>query len=181
MPTLVPATLPDLNRIIVGMPWTRYFVGACGFSSILTLATVSLPALSAARSSRKGAIILHGPHHSAQKSTRTGPSALSTSVSKLLSVTAVGFIASFLSLKFGCDIRCGKKAASRQVPCKPLGADRHQQRPLRPQEGAADVAARIDAGQRRAIDRQLAQVDRRHLGFVRRHLAQGLVIDDQHI
>jgi hypothetical protein len=34
----------------------------------------------------------HGPHHSAQKSTTTGPLARSTSASKLLSVTAIGFI-----------------------------------------------------------------------------------------
>jgi hypothetical protein len=33
-----------------------------------------------------GAIILQGPHHSAQKSTMTGLSALSTSLSKVASV-----------------------------------------------------------------------------------------------
>src|SRR5579875_358897 len=92
-PTLVAATFPLRNRIMVGIPRTPYFVGASGFSSILTLATVNCPALSAARSSRNGAIILHGPHHSAQKSTNTGPSARSTRVSKSLSVTVVGFIA----------------------------------------------------------------------------------------
>ena len=42
-----------------------------GFSSTLSLATVILPACSTAISSRMGAIILHGPHHSAQKSTTT--------------------------------------------------------------------------------------------------------------
>ena len=43
-----------------------------GLSSTLSLAIVTLSPCSPAISSRIGAIILHGPHHSAQKSTRTG-------------------------------------------------------------------------------------------------------------
>src|SRR6266849_6502239 len=76
----------------VGMPRTPYFIGVSGFSSILILATVTLPAILAAISSRAGAMLLQGPHHSAQKSTRTGPGARSTSASNELSVTFVGFI-----------------------------------------------------------------------------------------
>src|SRR5207302_1223860 len=91
-PILVAATWPPLNRIIVGMPRTPYLRGVCGFSSILTLATVTRPAISVASSSRNGAIILQGPHHSAQKSTSTGSLARSTTASKLLSLTGVGFI-----------------------------------------------------------------------------------------
>jgi hypothetical protein len=60
---------------------------------MLTLATVTRPAISVASSSRNGAIILQGPHHSAQKSTSTGSLARSTTASKLLSLTGVGFIA----------------------------------------------------------------------------------------
>src|SRR5260370_2048119 len=90
---LVAATWPHLNSIIVGRPRTPYLRGVCGFSSMLTLATVTFPAISAASSSRNGAIILQGPHHSAQKSTRTGSVERSTSSSKLPSLTAVGFIA----------------------------------------------------------------------------------------
>src|SRR5947207_2608312 len=75
------------------MPRTPYLRGVCGFSSILTLATVTRPAISVASSSRNGAIILQGPHHSAQKSTSTGSLARSTTASKLLSLTGVGFIA----------------------------------------------------------------------------------------
>src|SRR3954467_9376747 len=71
------------------MPPPPYLGGICGFSSILTLATVTLPAMSLASSSSAGAIILQGPHHSAQKSTSTGSFDFSTSVSKLASVTAV--------------------------------------------------------------------------------------------
>src|SRR5579883_37530 len=86
-PILVAATWPFLNRIKVGMPRTPYFMGVCGFSSMLILATVTLPAMSVANSSRKGPIILQGPHHSAQKSTSTGPGARRTSASNEVSVT----------------------------------------------------------------------------------------------
>src|SRR3954453_17319138 len=48
---------------------------------------VSLSACSAAISSSTGATILHGPHHSAQKSTSTGLSLPRTSLAKLASVT----------------------------------------------------------------------------------------------
>src|SRR5205809_7597474 len=60
-----------------------------GFSSILSLATVTLSPSSEEISSNAGAIIRHGPHHSAQKSTSTGPSAPNTSVAKLWSVTVL--------------------------------------------------------------------------------------------
>src|SRR5215212_8654416 len=54
---------------------------------MLSFAIVSLSACSASISSRTGAPILHGPHHSAQKSTSTGLSLPSTSLAKLVSVT----------------------------------------------------------------------------------------------
>src|SRR5215469_5239543 len=57
---------------MVGMPRTPYLVGTCGFSSMLSLAMVTLSPSSAESSSRAGAIMRQGPHHSAQKSTRTG-------------------------------------------------------------------------------------------------------------
>src|SRR5438067_2272668 len=49
----------------------------------------SLPSYSVASSSRMGAISLHGPHHSAQKSTRTGWSEALISSSNVASVRAV--------------------------------------------------------------------------------------------
>src|SRR5436305_2057250 len=63
------------------------------FSSTLTFATLTDSAFSRAISSRSGAIILHGPHHSAQKSTSTGCALLVTSLSKFASliVTATEF------------------------------------------------------------------------------------------
>src|SRR5687767_10219625 len=54
---------------------------------MLIFATVSLPPRSRAISSSAGAIILHGPHHSAQKSTSTGPAAFRTSASNEASLT----------------------------------------------------------------------------------------------
>ena len=73
------------------MPRTAKLLGVIGFSSMFTLATVSLPASSPAISSSAGPIALQGPHHSAQKSTSTGPVAFSTSVAKLSSVTGLVF------------------------------------------------------------------------------------------
>src|SRR4051812_36190488 len=56
---------------------------------MLSLAMVTLSPSSPAISSSAGAIIRHGPHHSAQKSTRTGPSEPRTSEAKLWSVTVL--------------------------------------------------------------------------------------------
>src|SRR4028118_2056761 len=54
---------------------------------MLSLAIVSFSRCSSAISSSTGATILHGPHHSAQKSTRTGLSLPSTLLAKVASVT----------------------------------------------------------------------------------------------
>src|SRR4051812_9075328 len=62
------------------------FGGVCGLDSMSILATRSLSLYSVAISSRIGAIILQGPHHSAQKSRRTGLSDLSTSWLNVASV-----------------------------------------------------------------------------------------------
>src|SRR3546814_5686317 len=93
----------------VGMPRTPYFCGVCGLSSMLILATVTRPPISAAISSKAGAIILQGPHHSAQKSTRTGPEAFKTSCSKVPSLVAL-----VLMETYPCDEmpRCRPAAGS---------------------------------------------------------------------
>src|SRR6478735_1232191 len=62
---------------------TLNFWAISGFSSTLSLATVRCSACSPAISPRIGAIILHGPHHSAQKSTTTGLSEDATVSSKV--------------------------------------------------------------------------------------------------
>src|SRR5436305_6501301 len=60
----------------------------CWFSSVFILTTFSSPSRSLAISSTTGATIRHGPHHGAQKSTRTGTSDSMTSAGKLLWVTS---------------------------------------------------------------------------------------------
>ena len=87
-PTFVAFNSPPLNKSIVGIPRIPYFVGVLGSLSMLCLAIVTLSFISFEISSRIGPICLHGPHHSAQKSTTVGSSDFITSYSKLLSVTS---------------------------------------------------------------------------------------------
>src|SRR5262249_55290933 len=68
-------------------------------SSVLTLTTLTLPAKSLATLSIVGVSIRHGPHHTAQKSTRTGLSDLVTSCSQFSPVTSITF-ALAMSLPF---------------------------------------------------------------------------------
>src|SRR5580698_3068673 len=75
---------------MVGMPRTPYLVGTCGFSSMFSLAMVTLSPSSADSSSSAGAIMRQGPHHSAQKSTRTGFLASRTSAWNEASDTLIG-------------------------------------------------------------------------------------------
>src|SRR6266545_1620086 len=88
-PTIVSASSPFLNSSSVGMPRIMKRPGTFGFSSTLSLATVARPSYSPASASTVGARRRHGPHHSAQKSTRTMPVLVSTS--KLLSVKVLIF------------------------------------------------------------------------------------------
>ena len=63
----------------------------CSFS-VFTFAKRALRTNSCAARSKFGAIILHGPHHGAQKSTIIGMSLLATTSSKLLSLSSIGFV-----------------------------------------------------------------------------------------
>src|SRR5579863_9642728 len=85
-PTWREASWPFLNSIKVGIDMMPYFAAVPGFSSTLSLTIFTLPLSELEISSSAGAIIRHGPHHSAQKSTTTGSLALSTSVSNVASV-----------------------------------------------------------------------------------------------
>src|SRR3546814_20890663 len=89
------------------MPRTPYLAGASGFSSILSLATVTLPSSSSLIYSSAGAIIRQGPHHSAQKSTSTGSEAPSTSVWNEASVTVL--VVMMISWSFETDVGCGRR------------------------------------------------------------------------
>lgn len=78
---------PFLKNSTVGMLRIPYLVAMLGQSSVLSLQQRTFPAYSLASSSITGAIILHGPHHGAQNSTRTGFSLAITRLFQLESVT----------------------------------------------------------------------------------------------
>ncbi len=67
---------PSLKMIIVGIDIIRNWVGTWGSLSTLCFMTFAVPPTFPASSSRRGSIIWHGPHHSAQKSTRVTPVAI---------------------------------------------------------------------------------------------------------
>jgi hypothetical protein len=60
--------------------------------SVFSFAKRAFSANEAALSSNAGAIILHGPHHDAQKSTTTGISLFATWLSKDASSRSIGFV-----------------------------------------------------------------------------------------
>src|ERR1700681_4138552 len=85
------AALPPRKIISVGMLMIPNIPGVIGLASTSTLATFTWPSYWVANSSTIGAIILHGVHHEAQKSTKTGSSESSTSSLKVVSVTVTGW------------------------------------------------------------------------------------------
>src|ERR1700682_6135706 len=113
-PTWRDAISPFLNSIKVGIDMTPYLDAVCGFSSTLSLTILTLPLSEpAAISSSAGAIIRHGPHHSAQKSTTTAPVAFNTSDSKSASETlptAMGITSSCLQERIAWQ-RCARQEA----------------------------------------------------------------------
>src|SRR3989454_1497761 len=86
-PTCREAISPPLKIIRVGIDITPYFEAVFGLSSTFSFTILTLSPIAPEISSRAGAIMRQGPHHSAQKSTTTGPVALSTSASKSASET----------------------------------------------------------------------------------------------
>src|SRR5262249_28925276 len=73
--------------IRVGIDITPYLEAVFGLSSTFSLTILTLSPIAPEISSSAGAIMRQGPHHSAQKSTTTGPCAFSTSASKSASET----------------------------------------------------------------------------------------------
>src|SRR5580704_6250298 len=65
-PTICLTTWPPENTFMVGMAMIPYRCATAGFWSMLSLTTSILSAYSVAISSRTGATMRHGPHHSAQ-------------------------------------------------------------------------------------------------------------------
>src|SRR3954463_16231880 len=95
-----------------------------GFSSTLSLAIVKLSPCSAAISPRIGAIILQGPHHSAQKSTITGLSAAATDSSnvEVVRVTIPAVMEEVLSIR---NDATGSQRPHREMHPPPAGDRRH--------------------------------------------------------
>src|SRR5690349_15188000 len=89
---IVVSTSPLLKTFIAGIEVIWYFIARSGFSSTLSLRIVILSGCSDWIWSRTGETMRHGPHHSAQKSTSTGPSAWSTSCSNVAEVVALAVI-----------------------------------------------------------------------------------------
>jgi hypothetical protein len=81
------------------MLMTENLVAVATLRSTSSLPIVNLSDCSTANSSRMGAIILHGPHHSAQKSTKIGLSDAPTTSSNVASVRVV--ICSLISTSKG--------------------------------------------------------------------------------
>src|SRR6202051_455362 len=86
-PTWREAISPPLKIIRGGIDITPYFEAVFGLSSTLSFTILTLSPIAPEISSSAGAIMRQGPHHSAQKSTTTGPCAFSTSDSKSASET----------------------------------------------------------------------------------------------
>src|ERR1700733_9566684 len=89
-PACCLATLPFSNAIKVGMPRMPKRAAIAGSSSTLTLAKRARGSSSFAALSKIGAIVRHGPHHGAQKSTISGMSLRSTCLSKVFAVSTIG-------------------------------------------------------------------------------------------
>ena len=83
---------------------------------MFTFATRKRPSLSFAISSRTGAIILQGPHHEAQKSTRTGTGDLRTAFSKLASLMLMGSFILFVRIEIARDAITIPHRQRRQFP-----------------------------------------------------------------
>ncbi len=86
-PTMVFIGIPFSKRIMVGIDTTLYSPALIGFASTSSFATVNPNSFEI--SSRIGETFLHGPHHSAQKSTRTGVLLLSTTSSNVAAAVLI--------------------------------------------------------------------------------------------
>lgn len=84
-PSVRPRSVPPLKTNRLGSAWILKRWASNGKPSVFIFATTNLPPLREATRETSGAIILHGPHQSAQKSTSTGNGELSNSDSNAAS------------------------------------------------------------------------------------------------
>src|SRR5215203_5059559 len=83
------------------------------FSSTFILKKPAFSPYSSATASTEGAIIRHGPHHSAQKSTRIGFSLPKTSFSKLLSDISLAKFA--ISISYVLRLKYSEALSNRKI------------------------------------------------------------------
>ena len=81
-------TSPSAKSFTLGMLWMPYSAASSWCSSVFTLASTHSPRASPASRSSTGPSVRHGPHHGAQKSTRTGTWRLFSMTSLWKSVTS---------------------------------------------------------------------------------------------
>src|SRR5690606_37867863 len=133
-------------------------------------------------------------HHSAQKSTTTGVLASSTSARKLSSLIFVVAMLRSPPEPSWRSRRWARRALhrsrlygppapgrSRSVAVEQCILERHQARPVGPQQGTADGSTGIDAPQNRAVCRHLGEVERRHLRGGRGRRTLRLEVEDQNL
>jgi hypothetical protein len=82
---------PPLKTIMVGIDRMEYCAAIACSASVSSFARRTPGSSSAAACSNAGAIILHGPHHGAQKSTTTGISFLLICLEKLSDRSSSGW------------------------------------------------------------------------------------------
>lgn len=87
-PSALRTTLPPSKTSSVGIERMPYCAASSGCSSTLILPTL-MSGRSSAICSTSGTTILHGPHHGAQKSSKTGTLDCFTSVSKFARVILI--------------------------------------------------------------------------------------------
>src|SRR5262245_46586502 len=175
-----------------------YLAAVWGFSSTLSFTILTLPLSVPAISSSAGAIMRHGPHHSAQKSTTTGSVAFNTSESKVASETLPTAMArtSFAQrCRRGWEPNRGWEAnlGTRSVSVKAASSRRdggkrgvqahfgnlHEIRHIGPYEHGANALVRIELPEHCAIKRKLLDVSRRYVGEATRRGPVGLIVGNQ--
>ena len=112
-PIMRSISRPALSVSRVGMLWALKRAAVAGFSSTLSFATRTRPAISPANSSNIGAIVRQGPHHGAHKSSSTGSGERMTSASRVASVTVIGL---FKGAEESCTDHSEAAALERSFP-----------------------------------------------------------------
>src|SRR5580698_8130939 len=93
------------------------------FSSTFSLPTFTRPAYASAIASTVGVIMRQGPHHSAQKSTRTGASEFRTSLSQVASVNVKVFAPAIIFLSPPKSNRCRNRPKDSACQKPPIQLD----------------------------------------------------------